>query len=225
VDQAPGGVLADDPARGADYVVGSCALGAGAGIGGGPGATGAAGAGAAGTGASGSVSSVLLRAPKRLVGGGTATITGRIVPARAGVDVAVVRRGAALVSSHTRTAANGSFKVRVRVRETVQVRATAAGRRSDTLTVTVTSKVHVRVKRLAGGVVGISGTYAPALPGKALLLGRFSAKPVATRTVRGGRFSFRLRRSRVPRGGLQVVVVPSRNRAERATSNTVTFRG
>jgi hypothetical protein len=221
VDHAPGGTLPNDAARGADYVVGACtALGAGGGIGGIGG-----GAGGGVTGAGNVVTSVALKAPKRLVGGGTATITGRIFPARAGVDVAVARRGATTATSHTRTAADGSFKVKASVRETVAVRATAGGRRSTTLTVTVRSKVRVRVKRLAGGFVRISGTYAPGLPGKALLLGRFSAKPAATHSIRNGRFSFRLRRSRAPRGGLQVVVVPARNRAERATSNIVSIGG
>jgi hypothetical protein len=222
VDHAPGATLPSDAARGADYVVGSCGA-AGGGIG--PGAIGAGAAGAAGGGAAGAATSVLLSAPKRLVGGGRATFTGRVVPARAGVDVAVARRGARTATSHTRTAADGSFKVVVPVRETVEVQATAGGLRSTTLTVTVASKVRVHVKRLAGGFVRIDGTYAPGLPGKALLLGRFSAKPTATRNIRNGRFSFRFRRSRAPRGGLQVVVVPKGNRAVRATSNTVTLRG
>jgi hypothetical protein len=222
VDHAPGGTLPNDAARGADYVVGSCtALGAG---GGGLGAIGG-GATGAGAGAAGTVASVALKAPTRLVGGGTATFTGRIFPARAGIDVAVARRGAVTTTSHTRTAADGSFKVVAPVRETVSVRATAAGRRSTTLIVTVASKVRVHVKRLAGGFVRVDGTYAPGLPGKALLLGRFSARPTATRSIRNGRFSFRLRRSRAPRGGLQVVVVPAKGRAERATSNTVSIGG
>jgi hypothetical protein len=221
VDHAPGGTLPDDVARGADYVVGSC-VGAGAGIGAG---TIGAGPNGAGGGLAGPVTSVLLKAPERLVGGGTATFTGRIFPARARVDVAVARRGATTTIAHTRTSATGTFKVTVPVRETVEVRATAGGRRSATLTVTVASKVRVHVKRLAGGLVRIDGTYAPGLPGKALLLGRFSAKPTATRNIRNGRFSFRFLRSRAPRGGLQVVVVPTRNRAGRATSNTVTLRG
>jgi hypothetical protein len=217
VDQAPGGTLPGDRARGADYVVGSCAAGAGG--------TGPAGAGDA-VGAlpgarPGQVASVLIRAPKQMVGGGTATITGRVVPAIAGVDVAIGRRAHGLATTHTRTAADGSFKVRVPVRETVQVRATAGGRRSTTLTVAVTAKARIHVKRLTGGFVRIQGTYAPALPGRALLLGRFATSPTATASVRNGRFSFRIRRSRAPRGGLQVVVIPSRNRAERATSNTV----
>jgi hypothetical protein len=221
VDHAPGGTLPEDAARGADYVVGACPAG-GAGAGG-------LGAGGVANGlpgqATGLVTAVLLTAPKRLVGGGTAAFTGRIVPARAGVDVAVARRGAATTTSHTRTAADGSFKVRAPVRETVEVRATAGGRRSTTVTVSVVSKVRLRVGRLAGGFVRIDGTYAPGLPGKALLLGRFSARPKATRSIRNGHFSFRFRRSAAPRDGLQVVVVPSRDRAERATSNTVTLRG
>ncbi|MEA2151174.1 MAG: hypothetical protein QOD69_3004 [Solirubrobacteraceae bacterium] len=213
VDHAPGGVLPDDPARGADYVVGSCvAAGAGA-----PGTPGAPGGGP------GNVTAVLLKAPKRLNGGGTATITGSVLPAQPGLDVTLSRRGASTAFSHVRTAANGTFTFKVPVREITEMRATAGGIASNTLTVDVATKLRVRVRRLRGGNVGIDGTYAPALPGKALLLGRFSAKPKATRSIKGGRFSFRFSRARAPRGSLQVVVVPSRGRAGRVTSNTVTL--
>lgn len=210
VDQAPGGVLPDDPARGADYVVGSCVPAAVTA----PGAPGPV---------AGGVTSVLLKAPGRLVGGGTATITGSVLPPRPGLDVRLSRRGVTTAFSHVTTAADGSFKFKIPVRESTEVRATAGAIGSSTLTIGVASKVRVRVRRLRGGVVVIAGTYAPALPGRALLLGRFSARPKATRSVRGGRFSFRLRRARAPRGALQVVLVPARKRAGRATSNTVTL--
>ena len=209
VDHAPGGQLPDDAARGADYVVGSCA----------PTGPGAAGPG---TGATGNVSAVRLTAPRRLVGGGAASITGSVVPAQPGLDVRLSRHGITTAFSHVRTAANGSFRFTVAVREITEVRATAGGISSDTLTVDVASKVRVHVRRLRGGVVGIDGTYSPALPGRALLLGRFSAKPKATRSIKGGRLHFRFSHARAPRGGLQIVVVPSRGRAGRATSNTVT---
>jgi hypothetical protein len=217
VDHAPGGVLPDDPARGADYVVGSCAA---------AGATAPDGTGAPGApdgGDAGNVTAVLLKAPRRLHGGGTATITGSIVPARPGVDVKLSRRGVTTAFSHARTAANGTFRFRIPVREITEVRATAGTIRSNTLTVDVATTVRVRVRHLRGGAVGIDGTYAPALPGKALLLGRFSARPKATRSIEGGRLRFRFSRARAPRGSLQIVVVPSRNRAGRATSNTVTL--
>jgi hypothetical protein len=235
VDHAPGGTAPADAARGADFVVGSCGLGGlgstsgGGAVGALPGQTsgsGAPGGGATATpGALGGVTSVTLTAPRRLVGGGTATITGRIAPARAGVDVAVTRRGAVTETSHTRTSRDGTFKVRVAVRETVEVRAKAAGLRSATQTITVASKVRLRATRLRGGRVRIDGTYAPALPGRALLLRRVSARPVATRAIAKGRFSFTFARGHAPRGDLQVVVVPSRSRAGRATSNTVNLPG
>jgi hypothetical protein len=216
VDHAPGGQLPDDAARGADYVVGSCAATAG------PGVTGP-GTGAPASGATGNVTAVRLTAPKRLVGGGTAAIAGSVVPAQAGLDVRLSRHGIATAFSHAKTAANGTFRFTVPVREITEVRATAGGINSDTLTVDVASKVRVHVRRLRGGIVGIDGTYSPALPGRALLLGRFSAKPKATRSIKGGRFGFRFSRARAPRGSLQIVVVPSRGRAGRATSNTVTL--
>jgi hypothetical protein len=213
VDHAPGGVVPDDPARGADYVVGSCVAAGGT----------VTGAPVTPGGGTGDITAVLLKAPKRLNGGGTATITGSVLPAQPGVDVKLSRRGVTTAFSHVRTAADGTFKFKVAVREITEVRATAGAIRSNTLTVDVATTVRVRVRHLRGGVVGIDGTYAPALPGKALLLGRFSARPKATRSINGGRLRFRFSRARAPRGSLQVVVVPSRNRAGRVTSNTVTL--
>ena len=79
VDHAPGGVEPDDGARGADYVVGGCSPGGGAGGSGGGGAT------------PGAPTAVTLSAPPRLTGGGRALISGTVMPAKAGVDVAIRR--------------------------------------------------------------------------------------------------------------------------------------
>jgi hypothetical protein len=207
VDHAPGATLPNDPARGADYRVGSCtALGGGAGVG--PGAGGAGGAGAALT------SAVQLSAPKSLRGGGVATVRGRVVPAQGGVDVAITRtaRGSTAIS-HVATNPDGRFKLAVAVRETSRLRAKADGIGSDTLTVTVRSKV--RIKRHGRR---ITGTVAPRLPGRVLLLPRNSPTVVARRAVEGGRFSFRIPRRH---GRFQVVYVPAASRAERSTSNTI----
>ena len=83
VDRAPGGAGDSTPAEaafGADYVVGSCRP---PGAGGGPGGCAAPGE----PGQTATTTSVILRAPKRLVGGGKLRAGGHVVPARAGVTV------------------------------------------------------------------------------------------------------------------------------------------
>jgi hypothetical protein len=72
------------------------------------------------------------------------------------------------------------------------------------------------------GDVRVTGTVQPRLPGRVLLLHRDAVSPRATRRPSNGRFTFRFERLR--KGRWQVVFVPSRGRALRATSNTGVVR-
>jgi hypothetical protein len=213
VDHAPGGVEPDDTALGADYVVGSCGAGGGGGGGG----------GGQGGGPPGAPSAVTLSAPKRQTGTGRALISGSVVPAQAGVDVAIRRSAHASATAHLKTAADGSFAVMVDVGETTRVQATAGGLRSGMLTIDVRSRTRLRVRHdKTGGY--LSGTVDPKLPGKALLLRPDSPTTVATASVKHGRFSFHPTSRRPLRGAYQVVYVPSQERAERSTSATAHVR-
>lgn len=208
VDHAPGGDAPDDGARGADYVVGSCGAG-----------------GAAGGGAAGGTVAVRLRAPARVRGGGRVRVRGSVVPGRAGVPVVLRVAGRRVRTLRLASGAGGRFAVGLPVRETTRLRATAEGIGSSTVTVTVSSVVRIRARRLRSGATRIVGRLRPGLPGRVLLLARFGVEPVATRWVRGGRrFGIRLGRGRLSPGRYQVVYVPARGLAKRSTSNTVRVR-
>jgi hypothetical protein len=195
VDQAPGAVTPDDTARGADYVVGSCAAGGGANPGGGAGAA----------------TGVTISAPAKLTGAGRALVSGTVAPGRAGVDVAI-SHGKQV--AHVTTEADGSFAAMLSVKETTRVQARAGGLRSGTLTIDVRSRTRLRARGHT-----LRGTVDPALPGRALLLRPGSPSVIATAKVSHGRFTFRPRR-----GAYQVVYVPAHGRAERSTSNTAHVR-
>jgi hypothetical protein len=199
VDRAPGGVSPAGTDYGADYRVGSCGTG-----GGGGGATGYA------------VASVVLNARKWLVGGGTVRVRGSVLPARAGVPVEVTAKARKSVVRKLVTGSDGAFSASIRVSENTQLRALAGGIGSQTHTVTVKSRVRIKVRRRGGRVV-VRGTVRPKLPGRVLLLRTTSALPAARTKARNGRFTFRFKRLR--RGRYQAVFIPSKGRAERATSN------
>jgi hypothetical protein len=203
VDGAPGGETPDSTQFGADYVVASCGVQ-------GP-----------GTG-SGGTTAVTLNAPKRLVGGGTALVTGRVLPARAGVAVELTAAGRRSVTRRVTTAADGTFATSMRISETSRVRAVAEGIGSQTRTVRVFSRVRVKVRRLRGGGALVTGRVRPALPGRVLWLRTTAAKPSAKTTARKGRFRIHLKKPR--RGRYQAVYIPSGDRAERSTSNTGVIR-
>ena len=211
VDHAPGGQLPDDPARGADYVVGACAA---AGTGSTPAGVGASGAPAATT-------AVLLSTPSMLVGGGRVLVTGSVVPARGDLSVSLTQTGNATRTTTITTAADGSFATLLAIRETTRFQALAEGIHSDTKTVDVRSRTRLRAQRGRTGTA-LRGSVAPALPGAVLLLRPSSPRVLARTQARAGRFGFRLGRG--ARGAYQVVYVPQRARAERSTSNTVRFR-
>ncbi len=199
VDHAPGGTGPNDSARGADYTVGPCGSGS-------------------------TTSAVQLTAPARIVGGNkNATISGKALPGRAGVDVTLTRTAHTTAVSHATTAADGSFTFVVPVHETTRVRATAEGISSQTLTITVKSTVRISVKRLASGAARISGRISPALPGRVLILKTTAFRPTKTITrFRAGKFSVLL--ARPAKGRYQAVYIPKGNRAERSTSNTIRIR-
>lgn len=209
VDQAPGGTSPTDPARGADYVVGSCVSGGGGG-------TVSAG--------SGQTVAVQLKAPARLKGGGKARISGKVVPARAGVTVELTRTGAGRASSSLTTAADGSFATTLPVSETTRLRAVAEGIASSTLTVAVGSEVRLELRRRPSGAIRLLGRLRPALPGRLLLLGADDVSATATRMAGKRRFAFRFGAGKLAPGRYQVVYIPARGRAERSTSNTVLIR-
>jgi hypothetical protein len=152
---------------------------------------------------------------RRVVGGGQTEVSGRVVPARAGVPVAVT---AGTRVRQAVTQGDGTFALVLPLRETTPIRAVAEGIASQTRTVTVVSTVRIRVRR--GRVV--TGRVRPALPGRVLLLRRGAVKPVATAKPRDGRFRIRLGAARP--GRYQAVYIPSGGRAERSTSNTGVIR-
>jgi hypothetical protein len=208
VDRAPGGAGSGTPDGtevGADYVVGPCGSQPPGGGGGG-----------------GATSSVTLSAPRKLVGGGSALISGSVTPARAGVAVEVTASGRRSVVRRLTTAADGTFAASMRISETTRLRAVAEGIGSQTRTLRVFSKVRIKVRRLSGGGAMVTGTVRPKLPGRVLWLRTTAAKPSATTRARNGRFQLRLRRPR--RGRYQAVYIPSGDRAERSTSNTGVIR-
>jgi hypothetical protein len=222
VDHAPGGVAPGDIARGADYTVGSCTPGStGGGPGGGP--TGPAGPG--GPGGTAQTTAVLLKGPSRLTGAGDATLTGKVTPARAGLPVTVTRTaGKRSAVSQTSTLADGTFKLVVPVAEVTTVRAEAGGLRSQSLVIGVRSKVRIRFRRSRTGAVAITGTYSPSLPGRAQLIATDAVRPRASRSVSGGTFTLRFAKGKLRRGRYQVVFIPSKARAERSTSNTISVK-
>jgi hypothetical protein len=201
VDQAPGGSLPSDPARGADYVVGSCG-------------------GAGGE----AVAAVQLQAPRRIVGARTVAISGRVLPAQAGVAVQLTRTGVATRASRLRTDATGRFSVRLPIRERTELRAHAAGVGSQTVEVGVRSKVKIRLRELRSGALRIHGRTDPGLPGRLLLLGANDVRPAETRQASAARFTLRLPPGALAPGGYEVVYIPARGRAERSTSNLVRVR-
>ena len=207
VDRAPGGT---DPAGtefGADVVAGSCAPGGPGPGGGGPGTT---------------TTAVVLDAPRRVQGGGKVAVGGRVVPARAGVAVAVTATARRSVTRRAVTQADGTFSLLLPIRETTRVRAVAESIGSQTKTLRVKPVVRIRVRERAGGAVKVKGRIRPKLPGRVLLLRRGAVEPTATARTRGGRFTLRLRSPR--KGRYQVVFIPSGKRAERATSNSGVVR-
>jgi len=218
VDHAPGGASPTDSARGADYVVGSCGAT-------GPGATPTPGGGGGGTpqptGAQG-VTSVQLAAPKYVTGRKTVTITGKVLPARAGVPIMLKRTAKTTGTSSTTSAADGSFKLRIVVGETTRLRATADGVRSGEVTVTARSKVKIKVRNRADGSAIVTGTVDPKLPGRVLWLRTNAINASAKTTARGGKFTLRLKHPRP--GRYQAIFIPTGGRAERSTSNTGVIR-
>jgi hypothetical protein len=202
VDHGPGGTQPTDTARGADYVMGSCDP----------------------QNPPNTTVAVELRAPSSLKGGGrTATISGKVLPARGGIPVTITRDALRDAVSNVTSAADGTFAVTVPVRETTRVRAEAEGIQSQTLTITMRSTVTLAVRRLRSGIVRFTGQVRPILPGRVLLLRTDAIRPTAsTRSLPGGRFTFRLRRVRP--GGFQAVFIPSGRRAERSVSRTVRLR-
>ena len=204
VDRAPGGVVPAGTEYGADYAVGSCN---------GSGGT---------TGTPTAVTSVQLHARSKLVGGGTVKVKGSVAPARPGVAVELSAKAKRSVVRRLTTRADGSFAASIPVSETTRLRAVAGGIGSQTHKITVVSRVRIKVRHLKGGVVLVRGKVRPKLPGRVLLLRTSAYRPTASTRPRKGRFTFRFRNPR--RGRYQAVFIPSKDRAERATSNKGVIR-
>jgi hypothetical protein len=192
VDHAPGGVDPTEASFGADYVAGSC------------GAVSAPG-----------VTSVDLSAPAKVTGRKSVLLRGRVSPARGGVSVTLTRSSGKTLT--LTSAADGTFSARVPIGETTRLRASAAGIASRELTVTMHSKVRIKVKGRR-----VTGTTDPPLPGRVLWLRSNAVTPSARTTARDGRFRLTLKHPR--RGRYQAVFIPSGKRAERAISNTGVIR-
>ena len=198
VDRAPGGVSpVDGNERGADFIVGSCSP--------------------ITPGLPATTTSVALSVPARLVGGGKATVSGSITPARAGVTVELTSSSSNKIVATLKSDAAGRFSTRLSVAETTGFRAVAEQIGSQTLTLTVASMTRISVKKLKKNLYRISGTVKPALPGQLLLLKSSAYKPSATTKPSNGRFAFVLKKP--SHGSYQAVFIPSGNRAERSTSN------
>jgi hypothetical protein len=207
VDHAPGGNDPADAARGADYTAGSCGVTA---------------TPTPGGGTTPATTSVQLRAPAKVTGRKTVTITGKVLPARAGVSVTLTRTAHATAATRTTTAADGTYRVRVPIGETTRLRAVADGVGSSELTITARSRVRVKLTRADDGSVTVTGTVDPRLPGKVLWLRTNAVRPSARTTTRNGTFRLRLEQPR--HGRYQAVVIPDGDRAERATSNPGVIR-
>ena len=124
---------------------------------------------------------VVLDAPPRLVGGGRTALGGRVVPARAGVAVAVTataRRARAPARRHA-----GRRHVLAAAADRARPPASApsprASRRRRGRSPCV-STVRIRVRRSAGGAAVIRGRVRPRLPGRVLLLRGGAVRPTAT---------------------------------------------
>jgi len=217
VDHAPGGTSPDDPSRGADYVVGSCTVA--------PPATGTDTTPTTTTPVDTTpqaTNAVQLTARSKVVGGGTITVSGRVLPARAGIPVTLTRRAHRTARTTLTTRADGTFTAKVPIQETTELRASAEGIGSQTRTVTAFTTVKVKVVRKRDGSAVVTGTVRPKLPGRVLWLRGDAISPSARTTTRAG--AFRLRLAHPRRGRYQAVVIPTGDRAERATSNTGVIR-
>jgi len=218
VDHGPGGTSPDEAAYGADYTVGSCVT---------PTTpttpTDTTPGGTTPTDpAPLTTNAVQLKAASKVKGGGTITVSGRVFPARAGVPVTIVRKGKQTVNLKVTTKADGSFTAKVAIQETTELRAVAEGIGSQTLTVTAFTTVKVKITRKRDGSAVVTGTVRPKLPGRVLWLRSTSVTASAKTTTSKGAFRLRIKHPR--RGRYQAVVIPTGNRAERATSNTGVIR-
>ena len=200
VDHAPGGDQPTDPSVGADYIAGSCNPGRAA---------------------PPSPRRPQIGAPAKVTGRKTVTVTGKVLPARAGVAVTLTRKAGTATTTAT-TAADGSFSARVAIGETTKLRAVAEGIGSTELTVTAYTKVRIKVSSRRDGSAVVTGTVDPKLPGKVQWLRTNAVTPSARTTTRDGKFTLRLKHPKP--GRYQAVVIPTGKRAERATSNTGVIR-
>lgn len=204
VDHAPGGATPTDVAVGADYIVGSCS--------------------APPPGTPVTTTAVQLSAAKRVTGRKTITVTGRVLPARAGVPVTITRT-ANKQASNTRvtSAADGRFSARIVIAETSDLRAVAESIGSPELTVEARSTVRIKVRNHKDGSATVTGTVDPKLPGRIQWLRSNAITPSARTTTRSnGAFTLRLKQPKA--GRYQVVFIPFSERAERSTSNTGVIR-
>jgi hypothetical protein len=210
VDHAPGGTDPGEASFGADYVVGSCATGT------------APPSGTPVPTPTNAVTALELDAPTKVTGRRTVTVRGKVSPARAGVAVTLTRTARSTATSRMTTAADGTFSARIAIGETTKLRATANGIGSRQLTVTAHTKVKIKVSNRKDGSAVVTGKVDPKLPGRVLWLRSNAVTPSAKTTTRNGTFRLRLKHPRP--GRYQVVVIPTGDRAERATSNTGVIR-
>jgi hypothetical protein len=210
VDRGPGGTLPSEATFGADFVVGSCS------------GTTTTGTGTTGTGTTtgpARVTAVSLKAtPKKFVGGGRVSVSGKVTPPMA-TPVDIAFKGRRTTTARVTSKPDGSFAVTGPVNEKLTVRATAGGIGSTTLSLAVQSTVKISISRTKNGGAKVSGQVKPILPGKVQLFRGSDFRSTAkTTTDSKGRFTITLK-SPNP-GKYQALFVPSGGRAERSNSNT-----
>lgn len=200
VDRAPGGTGPAESAAGGDVQAGACL----------------------GLAIPAAVTAVSLDAPFSRRGAGPVALRGMASGAAAGTPVTITITGArsTTTTSSSVTSADGRFTASPRIGEMVSVRASVGGMSSDTRSIIMRSVIRPPARATAGSRVRV-GTDPP-LPGRVLALRPGDFRPVATAAARGGRASLRL--PPVARGRLEFVFIPAGNRAERATSRSVTVR-
>jgi hypothetical protein len=218
VDRAPGGVTPAGSEYGADFIVGACGATQPPADPSDPGDPAPdPGTGPVPTVPDGSVTAVQLFAPKRKVGGGRVRVRGSVAPARGGVPVELSGTARRSFERTLITAEDGTFRAAVRLKETTGLRAVAGGVGSQTRTVTVKSRIKLKLRRTRSGRVRVSGRVRPKLPGRVLLLRRGGVRTLAkTRPRSNGRY--RMPAKRLRKGRYQVVYIPSRSRALRSVS-------
>ena len=169
------------------------------------------------------MTSVQLRARSKLVGGGSVPVSGSVAPARGGVPVELSAKTRSSVVKRLTTKADGTFATSIPVKETTRAPCRRRGHRlTDTQGRRVVEGPDQGQASAARSRAHPGDGASEAARDECCLLRTTSAVPAARTVARKGRFSFRFKNLR--RGRYQAVFIPSKGRAERATSNKGVIR-